>query len=301
MIELTHHDGDMLRFGFAGDTYNTAVYLARNAPHDSVSIDYVTVIGDDWYSDRMLDAMQSEGIGDVAITRLPGRSPGLYLVRTSEHGERSFTYYRDTSPARTLFDTADADLSSYDMVYLSAITLQILTPEARERLWAALATVRANGGRVAFDTNYRPAGWSSVQDARSAIERTLTITDIALPTLNDEQLLYDDLDADACLDRIAASGVPEIVVKDGPNGCVVHDPSTRELVAGVVAESVVDTTAAGDSFNGAYLAARLAGATPVAAAAAGHAMAVVVIGHPGAIVPATVLPRRPYGHGRTET
>jgi 2-dehydro-3-deoxygluconokinase len=48
---------------------------------------------------------------------------------------------------------------------------------------------------------------------------------------------------------------------------------------------VVDTTAAGDSFNGAYLAALLAGGSEADCLAGGHAMAAKVIGHPGAIIP----------------
>ena len=47
----------------------------------------------------------------------------------------------------------------------------------------------------------------------------------------------------------------------------------------------VDPTGAGDSFNGAYLAARSGGATPIEAAEAAHRLAAIVIGHRGALVP----------------
>ena len=53
---------------------------------------------------------------------------------------------------------------------------------------------------------------------------------------------------------------------------------------------VVDTTAAGDSFAAAYIAARLAGAEPVEAARAGHRLAGVVVCHPGAIIPRAAMP-----------
>ncbi|MCU1675458.1 MAG: PfkB domain protein [Frankiales bacterium] len=292
MIELRHRDDETLALGFAGDTYNTAVYVARSSTPADISVDYVTVIGDDHYSDAMLDAMRAEGIGLEGIARRSASSPGLYLVRTDPDGERHFTYHRSTSPARSLFTDRDVDLSSYDVVYLSAVTLQILSPDARERLWTQLELVRSDGVRVAFDSNYRVAGWPSVADARAAIERTLMLTDIALPTFSDEQLLYGDADAAAACARIAALGVPEVVVKDGANGCAVWADREGLTVAAQRVATVVDTTAAGDSFNGAYLAARLTGATARVAAAAGHALASLVIQHPGAILPPSVVPRR---------
>ncbi len=54
--------------------------------------------------------------------------------------------------------------------------------------------------------------------------------------------------------------------------------------------SPVDTTAAGDSFAAGYLAARLRGEAPAAAARAGHRLAAVVITHPGAIIPREAMP-----------
>jgi 2-dehydro-3-deoxygluconokinase len=57
-----------------------------------------------------------------------------------------------------------------------------------------------------------------------------------------------------------------------------------------VTQPVVDTTAAGDSFAAAYIAARLAGADPIAAAEAGHRLAGVVVCHPGAIIPRAAMP-----------
>ena len=56
------------------------------------------------------------------------------------------------------------------------------------------------------------------------------------------------------------------------------------------AAGVVDTTAAGDSFAAAYLAARLRGAAPAEAARAGHALAGAVVRHPGAIIPRDAMP-----------
>ena len=160
MIELTHREVDLLALGCAGDTFNTATYLARLTGPEDVAVDYLTLLGDDHYSDLILDAMRAEGIGTDRVGRVTGEQPGLYLVRTDAAGERSFTYYRSRSAARGLFgDGAEPDFTGYDVVFLSAISLQILGDPARKRLGAALARFRDGGGRVAFDGNYRPAGW----------------------------------------------------------------------------------------------------------------------------------------------
>src|SRR5690606_33720814 len=180
-----------------------------------------------------------------------------------------------------------AALAGHDLIYLSAITLQILTEPARERLWRLLAEVRSRGGRVAFDSNYRPAGWPDAGTARRAIDRTLAHTDIALPSLAEERALYGDSDVHACAERLRAHGVGEIVVKNGPDRCLVAAGDESTCIPSARVNRIVDTTAAGDSFNGAYLAARLRGLSPAEAAAAGHRLAARVIQHPGAIIPDT--------------
>ncbi|MGH3309487.1 MAG: sugar kinase [Streptomyces sp.] len=297
MVELTHRDSETLHLGCAGDTFNTALYLARVTDPDSVQVDYLTLVGDDRYSDRILAAMRQEGIGTGLVRRVPGARPGLYLVHTDPDGERTFTYYRSESPARRLFGPGHPEAASsladgYDVVYLSAITLQILTPAARERVWDLLRQVRRRGGTVAFDSNYRPAGWPEPGSARAAVQTAWQLASIALPTFDDECALFaDDTPADSAV-RLAALGIPDVVVKDGARGCVVWDGSSPRRVAAQKVQAAVDTTAAGDAFNAAYLAARLTGKEPVEAAGSANALAAEVVRHRGAAVPASVLPRR---------
>lgn len=297
MVELTHRSDSTLALGFAGDTFNTAVYLARDTSAGGVHIDYVTAVGDDWYSNELVSAIETEGIGTGYIERVPGRTPGLYLVRTDGQGERTFTYHRSESPARHLFDNSwperiDRAIGGSDLIYLSAITLQILSEPARERLWSILSTARARGARVAFDSNFRPRGWPTVRDARAAIKRTIELSDLYLPTLADEQAVFGDRDGRACARRISSLGVPECVIKDGGHGCLVLTKDGVESVPARHDIAVVDTTAAGDSFNAGYIAARLRGEARLRAAESAQLLAAQVIGGPGAILPDDVIPRR---------
>jgi 2-dehydro-3-deoxygluconokinase len=295
MIELSHLDKASLALAFGGDTLNTALYLARINRRERLAVDYVTALGTDPYSDAMIEMWRTEGIGTETVARLPGKLPGLYLIRLDDSGERRFFYYRSAAAARELFSDGAtlpqlAALAGYDLIYFSAITLSILNDPARDRFFAALGEARKTGRRVAFDSNYRPAGWPDLASAQHIIGRFLGEVDIALPTFDDEQRLFGDPDPAATVVRYAAHGVGEMAVKLGAEGClVVSDDSTRMVPVPERVEPV-DTTAAGDAFNAGYLALRLAGQSPDDAALAGHRLAAVVIRHRGAIIPREATP-----------
>jgi 2-dehydro-3-deoxygluconokinase len=294
MIELRHRGERDLELAYGGDTLNFAVYLARLTRRRGVAIDYVTALGEDPYSDAMLAMWRGEGIGCELVARLPGRLPGLYTIRTDEHGERTFTYWRSASAARDLLHGAHGShiarrLAGYDVLYLSGITLSILDQAQRETLMALADRVRAQGGRVVFDSNFRPAGWPDPDEARAAFDQMLRRVDIALPTLDDDQALFGVQDAADCARRLHDLGVAEVAVKLGADGCHLSSDGRSGLVPAEKVARVVDSTAAGDSFNAGYLAARLAGAEPAAAAAQGHRIAARVIGHPGAVIPLAAM------------
>jgi 2-dehydro-3-deoxygluconokinase len=291
MIELRHRSPSELHLAFGGDTLNFAVYFARLTREQDVRVDYVSALGDDAYSDAMIAMWQAEDLGTGLVARLERRLPGLYTIRTDARGERSFTYWRSASAARDLLrdgraEELLAELSGYDLLYLSGVTLSILDDQQRAALMAIADAVRERGGRVAFDSNYRPVGWPDPESARTAFDQMLTRADIALPTLDDDEALFGIADARQSADRLHHLGVAEAVVKRGAAGCFLSSAAfTGEAPPTLVAE-VVDSTAAGDSFNAGYLAARLFGAEPEAAARLGGALAARVIAHPGAIIPA---------------
>ncbi|GAA2454746.1 sugar kinase [Actinomadura vinacea] len=290
MIELRHLAADRLAVGYAGDVFNTAAYLARSAAPGEVDVQFATVTGDDPYSAAMREHWRTYGVGDALSRTRPGGKAGLYLIRTDERGERTFQHYRRESAARGLFGpeqpaALDAEIAGHDLVYLSGITLSILTEAARERLVAVLADTRRRGGLVVYDSNYRAAGWASAAEAKRAADAVLRHTDIALPTFEDDRAVHGDRDARATVRRLSSAGVREIAVKLGGDGCLLSGGAAVVSVPAVPDVPVVDTTAAGDAFNGAYLAARLAGGAPRHAAEAGCRLAAEVVGHPGALLP----------------
>jgi 2-dehydro-3-deoxygluconokinase len=282
-------------YRFGGDTLNTAVYMARLLDPATAQVAYVTGLGVDGMSAEMLAAWQREGIDTSCVQLLADRLPGIYMIETDPDGERRFHYWRRDSAARHWLEAPDAgkvlvQLAAARMVYLSGISLAILSPADRELLVAALAQCRAAGGTVVFDNNYRPRLWESPETAREVYGRALAHADIALLTLDDEVALYGPADARAVIERTRALGVGEVVVKCGGDPAVVWHDGTVHEVAPEPVRDVIDTTAAGDSFGAAYMAARLAGRGPEEAARAGHRLAGTVIRHRGAIIPRDAMP-----------
>jgi len=297
MLELSHQSDTTLALSFAGDTLNFAIYLRRLLPihPQQFDIHYVTAIGNDPYSDTMLTNWQQEKLNTDLVVRVKKKLPGLYLIRTNTAGERTFYFYRQHSAAKEFFNDSHAidllqPLLTMDYLYLSGIVLAILDPSSRERLWALLEEAKKKGLKIIFDTNYRAVLWPSQQSAKEAIEHTLPWVDIALPTLLDEQALFSDANAEACAQRLLKKGITEIVVKCGAEPAFVATMNQQTSVPACTSEKVIDTTGAGDSFNAAYMAARLLGWEPIKAAQWGHRLAATVITCPGAIIPKTIMP-----------
>ncbi|MCL9776950.1 2-dehydro-3-deoxygluconokinase [Vibrio methylphosphonaticus] len=294
MVELQSKE-DGLKQSFGGDTLNTALYLSRLTKQHNVKTSYVTALGRDAFSSDMLSAWQSEDIDTSLVQILDDKQPGLYYIETDSTGERSFFYWRNDAAARYLFDQENEQeltqaLLEFDAVYLSGITLAILTENGRNVLFRFLADFKAKGGQVFFDNNYRPKLWASQSDARSYYLKMLSLTDIALLTFDDEQELYGDENLEQCIERTVNAGVKELVIKRGGDDCLVIEGEGANYVAPNKVTSIVDTTAAGDSFSAGFLAKRLCGGNAREAAFSGHCVAGTVIQYRGAIIPNEVMP-----------
>lgn len=284
MVELSFDRGEtkQAKVSVAGDVLNTAVYLRRNW---SGEVAFVTAVGTDEMSERLLNFMAEESISTELVQRTDRANIGIYAISTDLVGERSFTYWRENSAARLLFQSGVGPdycaLERFDVIYLSAITLAILPMTTRERLIEWLSRFRRDQGIVVFDSNYRPTLWESPEIARNSIEEMWSITDIGLPSESDELVVFGELERDAIRRRLRKAGVTTGALKCEREGPVaIEDVSRPNSYFSV--QSVLDSTAAGDSFNGAFLATWANGGTFTEAMMSGHLQAGDVLSHTGA-------------------
>ncbi|WP_235602449.1 sugar kinase [Sulfitobacter geojensis] len=276
MIELSMA-GEDAQLGVAGDTLNTAIYLHREAP--ALQVEFVTCLGDDPFSQRISDFIASQGVGRDTIHRIAGSSPGLYAITTTEDGERSFTYWRNASAARQLFADLDFSiLAGFDAVYLSGISMAILPHPVRTALVAWLETAQV---KVIYDSNYRPRLWENEAQAQQITKGMWDRADVALPSIDDEMALFGETAAQ--VETRFAGHRGRGALKRGESGPMSLGSQVTQAYP--PAERVIDTTAAGDSFNGGYLGALLSGKSQADALMAGHQLAAKVVQHRGAIMP----------------
>ncbi len=278
-------------FAFGGDTLNMSVYMSRLG----TKVDYVTALGDDKSSDWLLQRWAAEGVECSHVIRCKDQVPGMYMIELDQYGERSFKYWRANSPASKMFDDATQakrifdTLNSFDTIFLSGISLAILKPDVRATLIEFLGEYRKGDGKVVFDCNHRPNLWNGPDEAMSCYTQMYQVTDIALPTFDDERALFGYQTPEQALEVILASGVSEVALKMGEKGCYYVDQGKVGFVP-VKPVKVIDTTSAGDSFNAGYMSRRLVGGSVEEACRAGHRLASTVVQHRGAIIPIEAMP-----------
>ena len=287
IVELARGGDGRFALASSGDTFNTAIYLARAG----IGTAFASALGDDPYSDAIVSLAKAEGIATDLIQRTPGRLPALALIDAGIRGERRTHFWREGVPAGELFElpnwsrTAESLLGAR-LIYFSGITLSLYSNVGLGRFLAAVELARGNGAKVAFDGNFRPHGWrGDLTRTRTVFAEALKRVDIALPAYDDEAVLWGDPSPEATVERLQAFGVGEIVVKNGPTSALVANSGERDAVPVPEVVVPVDASAAGDGFNAGYLAARLFGRGPIEAATAAHKLAGQVIRHRGSIVP----------------
>lgn len=294
MLELSHLPSGGAALSYGGDVLNSAVYMARLGLHPF----FVSALGNDPYSAGLLSDWERECVQTKYVLTDPEHLPGLYAIQTDHKGERSFYYWRKNSAARNFFHLAESqevlkDCETADMLFMSGITLSIYGKSDRQKIIDLAQAVRSNGGMVLFDPNYRPAGWDSVDEARQAMRDFAQHTTMTLATIDDENLLFGQSPGHEHAQRWHDLGVETVILKCGPRGARIYEKGKglTDDIPVDIQDNPIDTTGAGDSFNGAFMAGLLKGLSLQRAAALGNALASQVIMFPGAIIPAASMPK----------
>ncbi|MEZ9235659.1 sugar kinase [Shewanella sp. 10N.286.52.A9] len=287
MIELMTTSSNTMKQSFAGDVFNTAVYLKRTFA--DVNVQLVTAVGKDPFSLNMIQYFKDENIGTDLVFTSDTKIPGLYSIQLDEQGERSFTYWRENAAARQVMQHIQseqiAQLSAGDMFFFSGISLAVVEPQARNDFWSMVKQLKASGVQIVFDPNYRPRLWQSPNEAKAQFELAFHAADTLLPGIDDFEQLYAINNAADMIGFLAPFGIDELIIKNGPESVVALFNQSEPVEFKVKpVTNVVDTTSAGDSFNGVYLGARMNGIAVLDAIDLASKSAAFVIQHKGAIV-----------------
>jgi len=298
MVEFGRASGctsedNLYKKSIAGDVFNTGIYIKR-CVKEQANVKFLTAVGNDENSSEMLAMMTKELLDTNLVYRSKNAQMGLYLINVDNEGERSFNYWRETSAAKQVVRFLSDDLNNptfenVDSFFFSGISIAILSEGDRQKLWHFILRLKAAGTTIVFDPNYRPTLWTSMNETRTAYAAAFELADIALPGVDDHMVLYNAKNAEDVAGFLEQFSIGEIIVKNGSQGMLLSIEGIRSYVTVEPVKNVVDTTSAGDAFNGSYLSARLLGNTPEQAAIFASKVSGCVIQHKGAIVDETVF------------
>ena len=246
--------------GLGGDTSNCAISAARQG----VKVAYLSAVGDDQFGKIAIDTWLTEGIDVSQVFVDPNSPTGIYFIDPVPKG-RNFTYYRAGSAASRMSSISSSQtiLSRTAILHLSAIT-QAISIAPNEPSFKAIDIVKKNGGRISYDTNLRLNLWG-LEEARRVINKTLTQADILLPSLDEAQILTG-LDNKEDILNFYLQFEPEILaLKCGSEGAIVIFEGRKEYIPALNVNAI-DTSGAGDTFAGAFLAQIIQGESPFEAA-----------------------------------
>ncbi len=285
MIELSDGGNGMLRKSFAGDVFNTLWYFEQTRDK-AWRTSFFSALGDDPLSGEMRKFMVSASISDDHVATIKGKRPGLYMIHLDK-GERSFSYWRNDSAAKQLASDRPYlrnALCGADLIYLSGITLAILSIGDLATLAAELHSAKAKGKLIAFDPNIRPALWDNPERMKDAIAHFGGLADFVFPGFDDDAAHFGDKTLQDTITRYQMAGAKHVIVKNGAKEVLVGAAGETMTFKTPPVDTIVDTTAAGDSFNGAFLASYLNKPDFPAAVKAGQQCAAKVISRHGALI-----------------
>ena len=248
------HDG--------GKGANQAVAAARAG----AQVTMVGAVGRDANGERALEALRSEGI-DVSRVRIHDvESTGVALIAIGARGENQIVV---APGANAAFEIDDEDLR-----VIGAASVVITNHEVPATVVAAVLIEAHRAGAV---TILNPA------PARALSAETLRLGPILTPNEHELVVAIGNDDTSQALDELASRHAGPIIVTQGPSGALLADGARREHFPGrTPAAAIVDTTGAGDTFNGVLGAWLAEGAELDAAVRAANAAASLSITAAGA-------------------
>ena len=258
MIELNgdisslENNSSNIKINFGGDTYNSAVYFSR-LTNDKTNTFYSTALGKDNFSKKMISRFKNENIKCDYIRTDGENPPGLYSIEINEKGERSFSYWRDQSPSKYIFLGSKGkklvkDINNADVFYYTGISAGILDEKQRKDLIKIGSTATICG----FDFNYRSQLHYNKKVSQLLFNEINNRVDIHFVSFDDAKELFEIKNPLEIFEIINEK--KNLILIRYKNSIIFKNKQQEIKTVTVPHGEVVDTTAAGDAFNGSFLA-----------------------------------------------
>jgi 2-dehydro-3-deoxygluconokinase len=280
-VRLPQLDGGrpVYRQGFGGDTSNAIIAAARQG----ASTGYLTAVGGDPFGQELIGLWNRENVA-TSFVKVRDQDPtGVYFVQPHPSG-RSFSYARRGSAASFYSpeDLPGKAIAAAKILHVSALS-QAISPQMCAAVRRAAEIARKNNTLVSYDTNLRLNLWT-LEDARTAINDLLPLADIVLPSDDEAEKLTGLKDPDAIADHFLQHGAHLVLLKRGAEGVLLATQQTHVTLPASLVEAV-DSTGAGDSYAGAFLAYYLETGDPEIAAKRAAIVAAGTVSGFGAVDP----------------
>ncbi|MDV6331210.1 bifunctional 5-dehydro-2-deoxygluconokinase/5-dehydro-2-deoxyphosphogluconate aldolase [Asticcacaulis sp. 201] len=285
---------DMASFAkyVGGSPTNTAIGAQRLGLRTGL----ISGVGDDHMGRFILETLEAEGVDISAVRRDPQRLTALVILGILDKDTFPLIFYRENCADMAL-GPEDINL---DWLRSSKAVLINGTHLSRDNVYAmsclAAETVKAAGGKVIFDIDYRPVLWGLTKKdqgenrfvlAGEVTEKLRTVAplcDLIIGTEEEIRILGGAEDLTEALRNVRAASAAVIVCKAGPEGCFIYSGATERgqalHVPGFAVE-VLNVLGAGDAFAAGFVSGWLRGANLAACGRRGNAAGALVVSRHG--------------------
>lgn len=243
---------------YGGDTLSAAIAASRLGS----KVGYITRVGCDHFKEFLMDSWQSEGL-DISQVKLTNDFNGLYLLARPQNGPKEFSYYRKKTAASkiSIEDISERYIENAKIFYTSGIA-QTLSLSTQEAVGKAYAIAKAKGLTTSYDPNYSPL-ITTIDEAKEAFDNVINEIDILfLSDRNDISQLFDINSAEKVIKHFWDLGINTVVIKSSDKGGYYTGYAGDIVFCEFFMSHTVDTTCAGDVFNGGFLHAISSGFSP---------------------------------------
>lgn len=261
-------DGDIcLCNSYDKDIGGADIVTAATAARLGSGVSLVSAVARDPFHSLIRERLLAQGINIDHLVTCQGYN-GIYFTSSRYPEQREYLVHRPGNAAEFIVPSMIYDdlIEDCKIVYASS-ELQSVSRSARHSIFKAFHFAHSNDIMVAYDPNLRLQRWS-LDDAKESLWSVLPLIDVVFPSAPDESKAlfgYErPLDVIGFLwDR----GVSIVVVKNGPNGCLVgYDGKIEEFSQHEFSDPIKDVTLIGSAFNGGFLHCIARGYDPFSAA-----------------------------------